>query len=220
MSGGGESKARDSLPEPAFKPRVADAGVIPDDLLPREDAPAPPSPSNSLPTACQAPDVWTAEGVEITESGSFVSHKIVVDQVAKESYWQRVSSDPAIPSLTTITNYTSLLEYVITGPKACDVYGPDPMYAIGFGVGFGMGPAASIGSGGLWGFEGNRLSHAAWVVRQDGAHCLPVSRKVGGSTIQLISKALIIPPAGIFDKPSFCKNPTMARMPGQCGKLN
>jgi hypothetical protein len=107
---------------------------------------------------CTTPDLWTARGVETTSTGGFLQHVLAVDNVQQQVYWSRQSSDPGVasfPSVTTITNFTSGREYVVTenGGK-CAIYGPDQFYRLSFG-GAAMGMTGGTGIGkGVYGFHG------------------------------------------------------------------
>jgi hypothetical protein len=191
------------------------------------DKPQKPSESSTAFT-CTTPDLWSAHGIETTSHGDFLEHYIVVDNVQQQIYWSRESTGQNIqsfPTVTTITNFTSSREYVLTdGGTKCAIYGPDQFYRLSFGgAAFGMTGGTEIIAKGnsksndpqsVYGFSGfplaNGITWTAQVMAQvtateAGPFCLPLSRVTPSSSLQWIdAKQLEVIPSGQFTMPSVC----------------
>jgi hypothetical protein len=169
---------------------------------------------------CTTPDKWSAKGVETTSNGDFIQHYIVVDNIQQQMFWSRKSSNPTVlsfPSVTTITNFTSGREYVLTeSGNKCAIYGPDAFYRLSFGgPSTGMTGGVQIrggggdGAGSVYGFHGypinNGITWTTMTTKEN--YCLPLSRVTPSSSLQWIeSTTLNAIPTGQFDEPSVCKS--------------
>jgi hypothetical protein len=157
--------------------------------------------------------MWSASGVETTSGGDFIEHHIVVDNARQQMYWSRESSTKSItsfPTVTTITNFTSSREFVLTeAGKKCAIYGPDQFYRLSFGGdAAGMTSGTSISEQGVYGFHGYPMDNGVtWTTQETkaGTFCLPLSRVTPSSSLQWTdAKELNVIPTGQFDMPEVC----------------
>jgi hypothetical protein len=175
--------------------------------------PKPKPSADNLTYTCTTPDMWSAKGVETTSKGDFIQHYIVVDNIQQQMYWSRETSTKNIqsfPTVTTITNFTSSREYVLTeGERKCAIYGPDQFYRLSFGgAPRGMTGGIMISDDQIYGFHGYPIDNGiTWTAKRtkDGKFCLPLSRVTPSSSLQWNeAKQLDVIPSGQFSMPSIC----------------
>ena len=173
---------------------------------------------------CLTPTQWSAQGIETLANGQFLQHHIVVDAVNHQMYYSReqfMSSSSAasssFPIVTTISNYTSGREYVLTeNGQKCAIYGPDKWYPLSFGgVTNGMSGGIEIATN-VFGFHGTTIAGGmkngiSWTVRWDKETnvCLPLSRVTPSSSLQwTTSQTLAVIPKNQFAMPAVCAKAT------------
>ena len=200
---------------------AADAAVV--------DSPARPNTTTTETTtdatsfSCSTPAQWSAQGIETLANGQFLNHHIVVDAVHQQMYYSREQSmsssatSSSFPIVTTISNYTSGREYVLTeNGKKCAIYGPDKWYPLNFGgVANGMSGGVEIATN-VFGFQGAAIAGGmkngiSWTVRFDKATntCLPLSRVTPSSSLQwTTSQTLAVIPKNQFAMPAVCAKAT------------
>lgn len=169
--------------------------------------------------SCETPPLWSADALEMTPNG-VVTHSIVYDRPDNSVYWKRVgaleSSGNPDQTIILISNYTSLLEYVITSDDGvnfqCAIYGPDHMYPWAYGDDYSMSFVRSFEYENSTFLEfANPTNGVRWVAQSVAAGtCAPFSLQTQSTSMHFSNvNVLNTIDISIFNPPAICKKPEL-----------